>query len=83
MQRQPAHFGGFPPLLALPSSLSVASPLPMCSVDQLILLGSPLGCFLALRGVSHAHGTGLGSPASAPLMQVCGALCLFVMRLQC
>lgn len=55
----------------------------MCSVDQLILLGSPLGCFLALRGVSHAHGTGLGSPASAPLMQVCGALCLFVMRLQC
>lgn len=39
-------------------------------VDQLIMLGSPLGCFLALRGVDPARGAGLGSAASAQLMQV-------------
>lgn len=37
-------------------------------VDQLILLGSPLGCFLALRGVDQTKGCGLGTYASAPLM---------------
>lgn len=37
-------------------------------VDQLILLGSPLGCFLALRGVDQTKGCGLGTFASAPLM---------------
>lgn len=41
-----------------------------CSVDTLIMLGSPLGCFLALRGVNQAKGAGLGTPACAPLMQV-------------
>jgi hypothetical protein len=34
------------------------------------MLGSPLGCFLALRGVSADAGAGLGSAASGPLMQV-------------
>ncbi|KAL4854538.1 Phospholipase SGR2 [Chlorella vulgaris] len=40
------------------------------SVDTLIMLGSPLGCFLALRGVNQAKGAGLGTPACAPLMQL-------------
>ncbi len=34
------------------------------------MLGSPLGCFLALRGVDQARGAALGSVASARLMQV-------------
>ena len=38
-------------------------------VDQLILAGSPLGCFLALRGVDQSKKRGLGTPGSAPLMQ--------------
>lgn len=37
-------------------------------VDQLILAGSPLGCFLALRGVDPLTRP-LGSAAAAPLMQ--------------
>jgi hypothetical protein len=40
------------------------------AVDRLILLGSPLGCFLALRGVGGAAGPRLGAPASAPLMRL-------------
>ena len=32
------------------------------------MAGSPLGCFLALRGVNQATGLGLGTPASAALM---------------
>ena len=45
-------------------------PFQLCrSVDQLVFLGSPLGCFLALRGVDAAKGVPLGSPASAALMQ--------------
>lgn len=43
-------------------------------MDQLILLGSPLGCFLALRGVSVASGVALGSGASAPLMRLAPGL---------
>ena len=31
--------------------------------------GSPLGVFLALRGVDPARGQGLGSPAAVHLMQ--------------
>jgi len=38
-------------------------------VDQFILAGSPLGCFLALRGVNQAAGRGLGTPGAAALMQ--------------
>jgi hypothetical protein len=38
-------------------------------VDQLILAGSPLGCFLALRGVNLLKNRGLGQPNSAKLMQ--------------
>ncbi len=38
-------------------------------VDTLFIAGSPLGCFLALRGVNQAAGTGLGTKASAALMQ--------------
>lgn len=38
-------------------------------VDKLFIAGSPLGCFLALRGVNQAAGTGLGTNASAALMQ--------------
>lgn len=38
-------------------------------VDTLFIAGSPLGCFLALRGVNQAAGTGLGTRASAALMQ--------------
>lgn len=37
-------------------------------VDRFIVAGSPLGCFLALRGVNHAAGTGLGTTASSGLM---------------
>ena len=37
-------------------------------VDNFIVAGSPLGCFLALRGVNQATGLGLGTPASAALM---------------
>jgi len=37
-------------------------------VDQFIVAGSPLGCFLALRGVNQAAGMGLGTAASAALM---------------
>lgn len=37
-------------------------------VDNFIVAGSPLGCFLALRGVDQARGLGLGTPASAALM---------------
>ena len=39
------------------------------SVEALVLLGSPLGCFLALRGVSHGRGRGLGTAPTVPLMQ--------------
>lgn len=38
-------------------------------VDNLFIAGSPLGCFLSLRGVNPAHGIGLGTTMSAPLMQ--------------
>lgn len=38
-------------------------------VDQLILAGSPLGCFLALRGVDQSKSRGLGTAKSAQLMQ--------------
>eukprot|EP00887_Chlorella_sp_A99_P003527 scaffold7.g3527.t1 len=38
-------------------------------VDVLIIIGSPLGVFLAMRGINHARGCGLGSPATAPLMR--------------
>jgi hypothetical protein len=38
-------------------------------VDQLILAGSPLGCFLALRGVDQSKSRGLGTTKSAQLMQ--------------
>lgn len=38
-------------------------------VETLFIAGSPLGCFLALRGVNQAAGTGLGTKASAALMQ--------------
>lgn len=41
-------------------------------MDRLILLGSPLGCFLALRGVGPR--APLGSPAAAPLMQLAPGL---------
>jgi hypothetical protein len=40
------------------------------AVDRLVLLGSPLGCFLALRGVGGGAGPRLGAPASAPLMRL-------------
>ena len=43
-------------------------------MDQLLLLGSPLGCFLALRGVSHGAGLPLGAPATAPLMRLAPGL---------
>jgi len=39
-------------------------------VDNFIIAGSPLGCFLALRGVNQASGLGLGTPASAALMHM-------------
>lgn len=38
------------------------------SVDKFIIAGSPLGCFLSLRGVNQSAGTGLGTPMSAALM---------------
>jgi hypothetical protein len=37
-------------------------------VDKLFIAGSPLGCFLSLRGVNQASGVGLGTAASAMLM---------------
>eukprot|EP00889_Picochlorum_renovo_P003739 jgi/Picre1/30769/NNA_006129.t1 len=37
-------------------------------VDKFIIAGSPLGCFLSLRGVNQSVGTGLGTPSSAALM---------------
>ena len=40
------------------------------AVDVLILVGSPLGCFLALRGIDVAQNRGLGSPNSARIMQL-------------
>ncbi|KAK9800186.1 hypothetical protein WJX73_006192 [Symbiochloris irregularis] len=39
------------------------------AVDQLIIVGSPLALFLALRRVNPAQGRGLGTPAAAALMQ--------------
>jgi DDHD domain len=38
-------------------------------VDQLILAGSPLGCFLALRGIDQSKNRGLGTADSAKFMQ--------------
>jgi hypothetical protein len=40
------------------------------SVEAFILVGSPLGCFLALRGVDISFERGLGSSTSASLMQL-------------
>lgn len=40
------------------------------SVDNLILLGSPLGCFLALRGIDVREDCGLGSQSAAKIMQI-------------
>ncbi|KAK9852138.1 hypothetical protein WJX84_007417 [Apatococcus fuscideae] len=37
-------------------------------VDQLICAGSPLGLFLALRGINPAHTAGLGTPGAKQLM---------------
>lgn len=74
-----AAFCGFPPRLPLCVEPCCArqqavrhSLLPSRSVDTLVMLGSPLGCFLALRGVAVDGGAGLGSAASGPLMQVRG-----------
>lgn len=61
------------PALWLSTALALLL-LPPCSVDRLILLGSPLGCFLALRGVNAARGAPLGSAAAAPLMQLAPGL---------
>ena len=37
-------------------------------VDKFFIVGSPLGCFLSLRGINQSLGVGLGTPRSAPLM---------------
>lgn len=37
-------------------------------VDKFFIVGSPLGCFLSLRGINQSIGVGLGTPRSAPLM---------------